>query len=200
MTVTIDLVFNPDFRGDPRATVQQAIDALPVEKFGPFGPPRVEPLIGRVSYQRWLAAGERPIALDLTDDQSVPVVLLSIICEDEQRAVGLAQALWSIVNAEQEVWLGPDALVQRAAAPGAQPADLVRAAVAEKGHYNPELHQRIGAALQSPDRAWREAAAKACTLAGWPELSANLETAQAGERDPELQRLLQMAVHKIAGG
>jgi hypothetical protein len=196
MTVTIDLVFNPDFGGDPRATVQQAIDALPAGEFGPFGPPRAEPLVGRVSYQRWLTAGKE-IALDLTDDQSVPVVLLSIICEDEQRAVGLAQALWSFVNAQHEVWLGPDALVQRAAAPGAQPADLVRAAVAEKGRYNSELHQHISAALQSANRAWREAAAKGAAVAGWPELARDVGRALAKEQDPEIKRMLQMAHHKV---
>jgi len=200
MTATIDLVFNPDHAADPQATIQRAIDAMPQDEFGAFALPRNEPLVGQVAYQRWLAKSpSAQLAVDLTQDFSVPVVLLSIISEDESLAVRFADKFWAVINADEEVLLGPDALVARAAQPQATPADLVRAAISEKANYNRELHQTIRRSLAKPEKAWREAAAKGAALAGWPELAADLGNALAKEKDPEIRRMLQMAQHKVQG-
>lgn len=200
MTATIDLVFNPDHTDDLQAMIQRAIDAIPKEEFGTFAPPRAEPLVGQVAYQRWLArTPSAPIAVDLTQDFSVPVDLLSIISEDEQLAVSFAERLWAVINAEEEVLLGPDALVARAAQPQATPADLVRAALSEKANYNATLDQAIQRALTKPEKAWREAGAKSAALTAWSELADALSQALAKEKDPEVTRMLQMAQRNVLG-
>jgi hypothetical protein len=160
---------------------------------------RSEPLVGNVKYQRWLAREHAAaVAIELTQDLSVPVTMVSIISEDEDLTVAFAEAFWASMNATEQVLLGPDALVDKAAARDATPADLVRAAIAEKASFNPKLHDALRSRLKAEQKEWREAAAKAAALTGWPELEADVANALRSEADPEVRRMLELARAKVS--
>lgn len=143
---------------------------------------------------RWLREGDKPVAVDLTFDRSVPMLMASVIGDDAPQVDRTAEELRRTLGDAIDP---PERLLDAAAAASADPALLVRAAVVYAHRFDGRLFALIDDALRSQDMAMRQGAAKAAALVKYGQLSAVLRQAVDREKDETTARMLGLAMSKV---
>lgn len=194
----VDFVFHPDFDAATARSACESAAAHWAEQSGrPVQTSDTADVGVAVQITRWQQAGPPAIAMDLTLDSSVPVSMCSIVGRDAHAAARVAEWVWDhLTNDFEYVFLcHPDELIAMALDAGAEPADLIRAAIPFKHDPQATLAPRIESALDVASGSdWQAAGAKAAALAAWPTLVPALEAARAAARDDTLRRLLDVAL------
>lgn len=186
----VDLVFRRDI-GPPAAAdrLTHALTAL-----GGFRQEQEQQIGEEMFTMRWQRDAEQPVAVDLTFDRSVPMLMASVISNDERQAAQTADALRDALSAEID---GPDDLLDAAAKEPGDAALLVRAAVAHAQRFDGRMFGLVDDALRSGDMKLRQAGAKAAALVKYAQLAPTLRAAVDREKDETTGRMLALAMAKV---
>jgi hypothetical protein len=158
---------------------------------------QAEQQIGEMMFTiRWLRGGVPPVALDLTFDSSVPMLMVSVICDDDAIGTRISEQLLHEMNTLID---SPTQLRDAAAASPDDPTLLVRAAVAFAYRFDGRLFTLIDDALRSSQSSLRQAGAKAAALVKYGPLLTTLRHAVKTETDESTARMLALAMSKCQG-
>jgi hypothetical protein len=189
MTV-VDLVFKQEVQPS------QAADRIGAMLVGEPGFRQAgEQQIGEEMFtMRWLRDGDAPVAVDLTFDRSVPMLMVSIVGNEQLQVDKLAS---SIRASLADVLDTSDVLVDTAAATPDNAALLVRAAVGCADRFDGRLFGLVEDALRSDDVNLRQCGAKSAALLKYAQFAATLRHAMDSEKDEATARMLALALSKV---
>lgn len=157
-----------------------------------------EQQIGEEMYiMRWLRPSSPAVAVDLTYDASVPMLMASVLSDSHGDVSAVSSALLHHMGGLVD---SPEQARDAAEAAPTDPSLLVRAAVALAQRFDGKLFALIDAALRGEEPELRQAAAKAAALVKYAELIPALRRAVSAETDEATARMLGLALAKCEEG
>jgi hypothetical protein len=178
-----------DLKGGPvecMEAIGDALDAVKARSDLVFLLAGMEQPCATMDVYMWQEAEYDRGQITFVDDRATPARYLEVETEDGRALEALQDTLPVVPFA---------ALKQRAAEPDAEPAALVRIALASTDEPDPEAVSLIEAGLASNDLTQVDAAVTAAALTHWPAFVASLERVRERTDNDGIRRL---AVHAIA--
>jgi hypothetical protein len=139
---------------------------------------------------RWKEGLHKRDMVTFVDDRKTPARYVSVQTDDDRAFDALLTTLPVVPF---------PVLKQRAAEPDAEPAALVRIAIASTDEPDPEAVSLIEAGLSSGDPARVDAAVMAAALTHWPPLVPSLKRVHERTQDEGIRRLAAQAIENCGG-